>query len=346
MVSLKLGMVIGGYRGRLAAFAGVVVATLAAFAGTAAAADFAPSLEGEKPAVSVRDGNQRVAGGYYPYASTAPWVTSIESSAGGPMHGFADRGRPRPHRRSLRGRQPPIPSDWTVRVGVRDRNDPSQGETRGVSAIVVHPQASLPNNGIHLNHAFYDLAVMFLDSPVSTAPAVLGTSGDWADTGTALGWGHYNLDHANPQYDSRLKAINLTMGDDDYCSFLSTGNDGVQHYFSAIHACGYDYEGNDCITHGDSGGPLVVNSGGTLKQIGVTSFFPSKYSWGPCGYISMIGFAWVAGPTLRDWPLTVSKPSSGPTGQRAAAVKKCKRKFRRGSPKRRRCIRRARQLPV
>ena len=62
-----------------------------------------------------------------------------------------------------------------------------------MSAIVVHPQASLPNNGIHLNHAFYDLAVMFLDSPVSTAPAVLGTSGDWADTGTALGWGHYNL---------------------------------------------------------------------------------------------------------------------------------------------------------
>jgi tripartite motif-containing protein 71 len=38
-------------------------------------------------------------------------------------------------------------------------------------------------------------------------------------------------------------------------------------------------------------------------------------------------------------------PAAGPTGKRAAAVKRCKKKFRKG-PKRKKCIRKARKLPV
>jgi hypothetical protein len=39
-------------------------------------------------------------------------------------------------------------------------------------------------------------------------------------------------------------------------------------------------------------------------------------------------------------------PTSGPTGQRAAAKKKCKKKFHKGTKKRKKCLRKARKLPV
>jgi hypothetical protein len=276
------------------------VAALTALAWAATSVN-APVAEGAEP---------RVHGGYYPQASYAPWVTSIESSQGGKCTASliaADRVLTAAHCVV----KDQVASHWTVRVGVRDRSDPSQGETRGVSGIAIHPNASLPESpGPHQHHAFYDLAVMFLQTPVSSPPATVGTGDDWAEVGTALGWGYSNLDYDNPQFDPRVKAVNLTLGSDQECLDYTTGADGVQHYFSAIHACAYDYEGDDCITHGDSGGPLVVDSGG-LKLVGVTSFFPARYSWGECGTLSLIGFAWVAGPTLRSWPFEVANPGAG-----------------------------------
>jgi hypothetical protein len=44
--------------------------------------------------------------------------------------------------------------------------------------------------------------------------------------------------------------------------------------------------------------------------------------------------------------LTPVSTTAAPTGQRAAAVKKCKKKFPKGSKKRKKCLRRARRLPV
>jgi hypothetical protein len=51
--------------------------------------------------------------------------------------------------------------------------------------------------------------------------------------------------------------------------------------------------------------------------------------------------------TLFDPPPFASTTiQAAPTGQRAAAVKKCKKKFPRGSKKRKRCIKKAKKLPV
>ena len=46
----------------------------------------------------------------------------------------------------------------------------SQGARRNVRAVAVHPKAWLPQTGIHQYHAFYDLAVLFLDQPVTDIP--------------------------------------------------------------------------------------------------------------------------------------------------------------------------------
>src|SRR3954465_12287851 len=39
-------------------------------------------------------------------------------------------------------------------------------------------------------------------------------------------------------------------------------------------------------------------------------------------------------------------PATGPTGKRAAATKRCKKKFHKGTKQRRKCLRKARKLPV
>jgi hypothetical protein len=49
--------------------------------------------------------------------------------------------------------------------------------------------------------------------------------------------------------------------------------------------------------------------------------------------------------TLADTPAPPPPGSTGPTGQRAAALKKCKKKFPKG-PKRKKCIKRAKRLPL
>jgi secreted trypsin-like serine protease len=248
----------------------------------------------------------RVAGGYYPYDTTVPAVTHIESSTSSCTAVLIAPKRVLTAAHCVDDNL--IASDWSVRVGVRDLDDPAQGETRSVTGIVMHPKVSLPESGLHTNHAFYDLAVMFLARPVSTPPAEIGVETDFPDVGTALGWGHYNYDHDHPLYDSRLKAVNLTTGGDEFCDYYINSPE-AQHYYSAIHVCAFDYDGVNCITHGDSGGPLVVDSGGVLKVIGITSFFPARYSKGPCGYEAMTGFAWVAGPTLRPWVFSAANPA-------------------------------------
>lgn len=244
---------------------------------------------------------ESVAGGYYPQASLVPATTYIEGNESSCTASLIAPKRVLTAAHCVVDDL--VAGHWKAFVGARDTAG-SPGQVIGVTGIAVHPQVSLPNSGLHVNHAFYDLAVLFLKRASTVPPVPIGTGSDWNDVGTALGWGHWNYDHDNPQYTTRLKAINLSLGTDSQCEAWTS-----PHYFPAIHICAYDYEGNDCITHGDSGGPLVVYSGGEFRQIGVTSFFPSTQSWGPCGSVSMVGFAWVAGPTLRPWPITAGNPA-------------------------------------
>jgi hypothetical protein len=254
-----------------------------------------------------------IAGGYYPADYEWPWVTAIIDNSRGQDSDFGNAGCTATliaPRRVLTAAHCVVGSDgetvkyagnYQVLVGVRSLERPEEGERRNVTSIAVHPELYLPNAGEHTNHAFYDIAVMFLDSPVSTPPAPMGTESDWAEFGTVMGWGHTNYDHDNPQYGPDLKAADLDLGSDNEChAWIDSAE--TQHYYSAIHVCATDYENDDCVTHGDSGGPLMVKTGGVWKLIGVTSFYPTT---NPCG---PIGFAWVGGPTLRSWGLTVAEP--------------------------------------
>jgi secreted trypsin-like serine protease len=244
----------------------------------------------------------RIVGGYYPSASYAPWVTFIQNGTS-----FCTSSLIGPDRVLTAAHcvdKKPDPSGWTARVGVRNRSNPSEGQTFGVRAIVMHPSYENPTTGPNADLNVYDLAILFLSQPSSVAPGPIGTSSTWDTYGTAFGWGHYNLDHSHPLFDANLRAVNLALGSDSICNqYLNT--EAPQIYFSSIHICAYDPEGDDCITHGDSGGPLTV--GGYI--IGVTNSIPGRSSWGPCAGASMALFSWVAAPQLREWALTVQPPA-------------------------------------
>ena len=270
-----------------------------------------------------------IAGGYYPAANFALYTTSIvdrtRSGYNGDLgHGVCTAVLIAPQRVLTAAhcvvgddnRTPEPASKFQVLVGRRDLTLVNQGERRNVTGVAVHPKVYLPHTGVHTNHAFYDIAVLFLDRPVTTiAPVPIGTPDDWNSVGTVLGFGHYNYDHdpANQQYDQYLRAADFDMWNDTKCgeAFVDPNSPGVQHFYGSIHVCannGPNVPQVDCVTHGDSGGPLLIWNGTErrFKLIGITSFFPAVSD--RCGAGGPFGFAWVAGAEMRDWPLTVAHP--------------------------------------
>lgn len=199
----------------------------------------------------------------------------------------------------------PVASKWTAFVGARDagnRSDPHDGEAISVTGIAQHPQ---------FNYPFHDVAILFLARASTVSPTPVGTSADFASTGYTLGWGHYNYDHDNPQYQGLLKGVQLNLGSDSFCESYTA------YYNPGINVCAWDPEGDDCTTHGDSGGPLVVLTNGSYKQIGVLSGAApdvNGYSNLPCGNFWFSMYGWVAGPELRSWIFSVGNPAC-PTAQ-------------------------------
>lgn len=268
-----------------------------------------------------------IAGGYYPRADFALYTTSLVDPTRTATNG--DFGRQfctgvliAPQRVLTAAhcvvgsdnRTPRPASKFQVLVGRRDLTLTTQGERRNVTGVAVHPKVYLPHIGVHTNHAFYDIAVLFLDRPVTTvAPVPIGTPDDWNAAGTVLGFGHYNYDHDHPLYDQYLRAADFDMWGDNRCAqaFLDPTSPGVQHFYGAIHVCANNAPNSatvDCITHGDSGGPLLIwdQQEARWKLIGITSFYPRISD--RCGAGGPFGFAWVAGAEMRNWPMTVAHP--------------------------------------
>jgi Trypsin len=276
--------------------------------------------------LSLRAGSATaISGGYAPHPSVAAWVTAIVDPT---VPGASDFDRRvcagvliAPDRVLTAAHcvvdfapdgtvTPRPPSRFQALVGRRSLIDSSQGVRRNVTGVALHPRLSLPQSGVHQYHAFYDIAVLFLDSPVSIPAAPIGTATTWGTSGTVLGWGHVNNDHLNPVYEPDLKAADFQLLTDSQCA--SWWNDQNQHYDPAIHVCINNPPNQpvSCITHGDSGGPLMVQAGGVWTLIGITSFFP--HTPDRCNVGGPFGFAWVAGPELRSWPLTVANSGPGP----------------------------------
>jgi trypsin len=262
-----------------------------------------------------------IAGGYYPDPSAWPWVTALvdptRTATNGDLgQGFCTAVLIAPQRvltaaHCVVGDDQVTPRPayrFQALVGRRDLTITSQGERRNVTGVAVHPKVYLPQTGVHTYHAFYDIAVLFLDRPVTNIPpAVIGAPTDWNTWATAMGFGHWNYDHNNPQYDQYLRAADYDLLSDAQCG--SWFDDATtQHFFGTIHVCANNAPGAavDCITHGDSGGPLMVLMTTGWKLIGITSFYPHRAD--RCGAGGPFGFAWVAGSEMRSWPLTVPHP--------------------------------------
>lgn len=287
----------------------------------------APAKKGVKAHTSI-------AGGYTPQTTSWPWVSFLQAGDG--MHGGSCTGTLIAPQRILTAAHcvgetlsanglviNTGASAWTVWVDRRNTTT-LPGEERHVTAEVYNPNFTGANPD-DVGNSDYDVAILFLDKPVTDiAPAPIGTESDWgteyASTGCgvngdqacaeayAMGWGHYNYDHANPVYPAWLQAGAFTLGSDDWCKSLV---DGPNRYDSTTQLCAFDTSGNTCITHGDSGGPMAVYSHNEWVQIGVTSHYPSpQLHWGYClGGTNVIAETWVAGPTIRNWIAAQTNPA-------------------------------------
>jgi trypsin len=255
----------------------------------------------------------QIAGGAYAASDAWPWVTALTrtSGSGGDFgRTFCTATLIAPDRVLTAAHcvNDKTASDIQALVGRKNLLNEWEGQRFGVREILIHPKAYLPRTGIHTNHAFYDIAVLLLAGSSTVQAAPIGDATTWASPpkGWAMGWGHVSYEHDPETWieDPRLKTAELDLLDDAQCN--AAINVGVQHFFPDIHLCAYDIAEVDCITHGDSGGPLMVWSNGAWRLIGVTSFYPLPNSCGP------IGFAWVAGPSMRDWALTAMPPPLPP----------------------------------
>lgn len=282
----------------------------------AIAAASAPGAQARGP----HKAHASIAGGYYPDPAVWPWVTALvdptaESTTGDLGRSVCTAVLIAPQRVLTAAHcvvgddnaTPLPPNRFQALVGRRSLSDDSQGERHNVTGVVVHPKLYLPQSGVHIYHAFYDLAVLFLDTPSAIQPATIGSPDDWNTWATVMGWGHWNYDHDNPQYDANLRAADFDLLNDKQCASYFDDPD-TQHFFPSIHVCANNPPGDnyDCITHGDSGGPLMVKMTYGWRLIGITSFYPHRAD--RCGAGGPFGFAWVAGNEMRDWPLTVEPP--------------------------------------
>ena len=210
-------------------------------------------------------------------------------------------------------------SDYMVFVGRRNLST-NQGYGAYVTGVAIHPKVFTPATGVHENHLYNDLAVLFLDRAIPVTPATIGARTDWCEwcSATAMGWGHYTYGHApaTQKYDGILRAADFVLPPDSWCEpAFNYGNPaGVQHWYPNIQLCATHQTGRaDCITHGDSGGPLMFRQGnGNWVLIGVTSFLPIYDSGVGCDLGGPFGWGWVAGDELRGWPLTVAHPPVTP----------------------------------
>ena len=144
----------------------------------------------------------------------------------------------------------------------------SQGQTRKVSRIFVHPKYSDRRNA-------YDAAVLELKSPVhGIEPIKLATRKQNflekpGKSVTVAGWGATAQSRLGESYPNRMHEAQIPVRTDNF------GRSAFGSYYVSrlMVAAGKDGR-NACF--GDSGGPIFKKVGGSWRQIGVTSFGPNR----------------------------------------------------------------------
>ena len=180
------------------------------------------------------------------------------------------------------------PASWpapliNVRIGGVTQSD---GEQRGVSRVVMHPDYLLTNG--------YDVSLLELSTPSTMTPTQVASASERAiwNAGTLesiVGWGVTEEGGDTPD---RLQEAQVPVTTDAYCSG-AYGSD----FDPVTMVCAGFPEGGVDTCQGDSGGPMFGRtSTGALRVVGATS-------WGDgCARPGRPGvYARVADAELRPW---------------------------------------------
>src|SRR5215210_1443762 len=156
-----------------------------------------------------------------------------------------------------------------VSVGITSLKEPSQGQSRSVTAIAIHPMYDPVLTG-----SDHDAAVLTLSSPVSSiVPAKIPatTSNGLEKPGhmvTVAGWGSTVKQPSNndPSYPARMQETQVPIVSD------AKAKDAYPKDYTPPLMVAAGREGKDTC-QGDSGGPIFVKKpSGSVYQIGITSF--------------------------------------------------------------------------
>jgi trypsin len=197
------------------------------------------------------------------------------------------------------------PASWpapliNVRIGGVTQSD---GEQRGVSRVVMHPDYLLTNG--------YDVSLLELSTPSTMTPTQVASASErsiW-NAGTLesiVGWGVTEEGGDTPD---RLQEAQVPVTTDAYCSG-AYGSD----FDPITMVCAGFPEGGVDTCQGDSGGPMFGRtSTGALRVVGATS-------WGDgCARPGKPGvYARVADSELRPW--IASTTGSGVAAGQASAT--------------------------
>jgi secreted trypsin-like serine protease len=176
---------------------------------------------------------------------------------------------------------PTTAAQLRVSVGINNLLKPSQGQTRSVAAITLHPQYIPADED-------YDVAVLTLSRPVTNiAPARIPatTNNNFETPGRMAriaGWGSTVRQPSNndPNYPVRMQETRVPIVSDN------RGEEAYGGEYTPPIMLAAGREGKDTC-QGDSGGPIFVKQpSGRVFQIGITSFgngcgargFPGVYA--------------------------------------------------------------------
>ncbi|VUD46258.1 Trypsin [Thalassocella blandensis] len=178
------------------------------------------------------------------------------------------------------------PSSMRVVVG-RNNLNTSQGETRTVSQVIVHPNYSGES---------YDAALLKLSSAVSSNiepvnladTSIMNSAGNAGDMVRVLGWGATS--EGGPST-NQLQRVDVPIVSQSTCNANYGG--GIDN---TMLCAGYTSGGKDSC-QGDSGGPLVINYAGGYYQAGVVSWGEGCARAGKPGVYARVSYIlnWIEG---------------------------------------------------
>jgi secreted trypsin-like serine protease len=229
------------------------------------------------------------------------------------------------HCSSVTGAVVASPASWPpplidVRIGGVTQSD---GEQRGVSQVVMHPNYLLTSG--------YDISLLQLQQSSTMAPTQVAGPGErstWTagTLETIVGWGATSEGGELPD---RLQAARVPITTDSYCAGAYSDFDP-----RTMVCAGFPQGGVDTC-QGDSGGPMFgKTSAGALRVVGTTSFGEG------CARPDRPGvYARVAGDTLRPW-IAQNTGTGVSTGTSTKSRRQKRRAAKRRAAQRRAALRR------